>query len=67
MYTPSEERGRGYASNLVAEVSARMLDDGAAACFLYTDLANPTSNAVYRRIGYEQVAESSMIRFGDPA
>ena len=63
VYTPPAERGRGYASNLVADVSARMLDGGAAACFLYTDLANPTSNAVYRRIGYEQVAESSMIRF----
>jgi uncharacterized protein len=58
VYTPPGERGRGYASNLVAEVSARVLDDDAAACFLYTDLANPTSNAVYRRIGYEQVDES---------
>ncbi len=65
VYTPPAERGHGYASNLVAEVSGRMLDGGAAACFLYTDLSNPTSNAVYRRIGYEQVAESSMIGFGD--
>lgn len=65
VYTPAEERGHGYASNLVGEVSAHMLDRGAAACFLYTDLANPTSNALYRRIGYEQVAESSMIRFDD--
>lgn len=64
VYTPPEERGRGYASNLVAEVSARMLDEGAEACFLYTDLQNPTSNAIYRRLGYDQVAESSMIRFG---
>ena len=67
VYTPFEERGHGYASNLVAGVSARMLADGAEACFLYTDLQNPTSNAIYRRIGYEQVAESSMVRFGDPA
>lgn len=67
VYTPSEERGRGYASNLVAEVSAGALERGAEACFLYTDLQNPTSNSIYRRIGYEQVAESSMIRFGDPA
>jgi len=67
VFTPSDERGRGYASNLVAEVSTRLLDDGAPACFLYTDLENPTSNAIYRRLGYEQVAVSSMIRFGDPA
>lgn len=67
VYTPPEERGRGYASNLVAEVSARMLDEGAEACFLYTDLQNPTSNTIYRRLGYRQVAESSIIRFGADA
>jgi predicted GNAT family acetyltransferase len=67
VYTPPEERGRGYASNLVAHVSADMLEGGAAACFLYTDLGNPTSNAIYRRIGYEQVAESSMILFDEAA
>ena len=67
VYTPPGERGHGYASNLVADVSASMLERGAAACFLYTDLGNPTSNAIYRRIGYEQVAESSMILFEDPA
>jgi GNAT superfamily N-acetyltransferase len=66
VYTPPEERGRGFASNLVAEVSTDMLERGAAACFLYTDLGNPTSNAIYRRVGYEQVAESSMILFNEP-
>ena len=65
VYTPPEHRGRGYASNLVAHVSAEMLSRGPGACFLYTDLGNPTSNAIYRRLGYEQVAESSMIAFGD--
>jgi GNAT superfamily N-acetyltransferase len=66
VYTPPDERGRGYASTLVAHVSARILDGGADACFLYTDLGNPTSNAIYRRLGYEQVAESSMIVFERP-
>lgn len=63
VYTPPEDRGHGYASNLVADVSARMLRDGADACCLFTDLGNPTSNAIYRRLGYEQIAESSMITF----
>ncbi len=63
VYTPVAERGRGYASNLVAEVSSQMLARGADACFLYTDLGNPTSNAIYRAIGYEQVAESLMVAF----
>lgn len=63
VYTPAAERGRGYASNLVAEVSSQMLERGAEACFLYTDLGNPTSNGIYQEIGYEQVAESLMIAF----
>jgi uncharacterized protein len=65
VYTPPQQRGHGFASALVADVSSRMLERGAAACYLYTDLGNPTSNAIYRRIGYRQVAESSMIVFGD--
>ena len=63
VYTPPAERARGYASNLVAEVSSQMLERGAEACFLYTDLGNPTSNGIYQEIGYEQVAESLMIAF----
>lgn len=63
VYTPPAGRGRGYASNLVAEVSEQMLSGGSEACFLYTDLGNPTSNGIYRAIGYEQVAESLMIEF----
>ena len=29
------------------------------ACFLHTDLANPTSNAIYMRIGYEWACEAA--------
>jgi predicted GNAT family acetyltransferase len=32
-------------------------------CVLYTDLANPTSNSIYRRIGYEAAAEILGYRF----
>lgn len=59
VYTPPERRRRGYATSLVAEVSARLLEGGFRRCYLFTDLANPTSNAIYRRIGYEQVCESA--------
>lgn len=58
VYTPREHRGHGYASALVARVSQEMLDAGRTFCFLYTDLANPTSNSIYRKIGYEWVCES---------
>lgn len=53
VYTPPELRGRGYATRLVAALSQSLLDAGHPACFLYTDLANPTSNSIYRAIGYE--------------
>ena len=69
VYTPPELRGRGYATALTAELSERLLDGrlfagGRRFCFLYTDLANPTSNAIYQRIGYERVCESAEIAFG---
>jgi uncharacterized protein len=63
VYTPPELRGRGYASALVAELSAELLAGGRRFCFLYTDLANPTSNRIYERIGYERVCESAEIVF----
>jgi uncharacterized protein len=69
VYTPPELRGHGYATALTAEVSQRLLDGrlfegGRRFCFLYTDLANPTANAIYERIGYVRIAESAEIVFG---
>lgn len=58
VYTPPELRGRGYASALTAHVSAEQLAAGRSFCFLYTDLANPTSNKIYADIGYERVCDS---------
>lgn len=61
VYTPKEERKKGYASNCVAALSQRMLDEAYKTTTLYTDLANPTSNKIYQEIGYEQIAESMLI------
>jgi predicted GNAT family acetyltransferase len=63
VYTPPELRGRGYATALVADLSQRLLDGGRRYCFLYTNLANPTANAIYQRIGYRRVGESAMYAF----
>lgn len=63
VYTPPEHRGKGYASHLVAAQSQWLLNSGRTFCFLYTDLANPTSNAIYQRIGYEMVAEAAEYSF----
>jgi hypothetical protein len=63
VYTPPAERGRGYASALVAAVSQAQLDAGRRFCFLYTDLANPTSNKIYQAIGYRPVTDAVRIDF----
>ncbi|KFM99289.1 acetyltransferase domain protein [Bacillus clarus] len=63
VYTPKEARKKGYASNCVAALSQRMLEEGYKTTTLYTDLANPTSNKIYQEIGYEQIGESVLIFF----
>ncbi len=65
VYTPPEKRRRGYAGAGVAALSQMLLDRGRRFCFLYTDLANPTSNHIYQEIGYHPVADSVMLRFQD--
>ena len=64
VYTPPALRGRGYASALTAALTQRLLDEGRRFCFLYTDLANPTSNSIYQRIGYEPVGDADLWTFG---
>jgi predicted GNAT family acetyltransferase len=66
VYTPPDVRRRGYASSCVAAVSRRALDGGASACMLYTDAANPTSKAIYRRVGYRPVADAAEYHFRYP-
>jgi len=63
VYTPPDLRGKGYGTAVTASVTQRMLDRGHRFCFLYTDLANPTSNEIYTSIGYERVCDSREIAF----
>ena len=63
VYTPAGLRGRGYASACVAALSQQLLDAGWEFCTLYTDLANPTSNSIYQRIGYRPVCDSNEYDF----
>ncbi|MEX1255009.1 MAG: GNAT family N-acetyltransferase [Dehalococcoidia bacterium] len=62
VYTPPANRNRGYAGACVGELSRLMLEGGRR-CMLYTDLGNPVSNSIYRRIGYRAVAEVLRYRF----
>jgi uncharacterized protein len=57
VYTPPAYRRKGYATACVAALSQKLLDEGCERCFLLTDLANPTSNHIYREIGYIPVCD----------
>jgi hypothetical protein len=63
VYTPPEHRGRGYASACVAAVSQHLLESGRGFCYLFTDLANPTSNHIYQAIGYNPVNDVDVYEF----
>lgn len=63
VYTPPEHRRHGYASAATAALSQLLLDSGRRFCFLFTDLANPTSNHIYQAIGYEPVGDVAVYRF----
>jgi GNAT superfamily N-acetyltransferase len=64
VYTPEEHRRHGYGGAVTAAVSRAALDAGAAHVVLFTDLANPTSNALYQRLGYRPVEDRVVLRFG---
>ncbi len=66
VYTPREQRGRGYASAAVGELSSRILAAGHQAC-LFTDQANPTSNKIYEALGYERVVDMAEVVVTTPA
>jgi uncharacterized protein len=63
VYTPPDLRRKGYASALVAGVSDIVLAGGKRFCYLFTDLSNPTSNKIYRDVGYELWCEAASIAF----
>jgi predicted GNAT family acetyltransferase len=63
IYTPPDQRRRGYGSAVTADLTQMLLDRGRRFCFLYTDLANPTSNSIYQQIGYRPVSDSDQWAF----
>ena len=63
VYTPPENRGKGFAGACVAALSQKLFDDGRKFCFLYTDLANPISNHVYQKMGYEPATDATVYSF----
>lgn len=61
VYTPPERRKQGLAAACVAALSQHLLDTGYRWCCLFTNLDNPTSNALYERLGY--VATETYLSF----
>jgi predicted GNAT family acetyltransferase len=67
VYTPPERRRQGYGGAATVAVSRLALDHGADEVVLFTDLANPTSNALYQRLGYRPVEDRLILEFTAPA
>ncbi|MEV0777574.1 GNAT family N-acetyltransferase [Streptomyces sp. NPDC050433] len=63
VYTPPRMRGRGYGGAVTAAVSRAASEAGAEQVLLFADMANPTSNALYRRLGYRVLTESQALTF----
>ena len=64
VYTPHELRGRGYAGAATCAASEAVRAAGAERVLLFTDLANPTSNSLYQRLGYYPVEDSLVVDLG---
>jgi GNAT superfamily N-acetyltransferase len=63
VYTPPEHRGRGYAAAVTAAAARWAQDHGARHVLLYTDLANPTTNRLYPRLGFRPRYDAVELRF----
>jgi predicted GNAT family acetyltransferase len=65
VYTPPEQRRRGYASSAVAELARHLLERGAQRCMLFTDQANPTSQRIYASVGFRPAGAWEWHEFGE--
>jgi predicted GNAT family acetyltransferase len=63
VYTPPACRRRGYARAVTVAVSQAAIDAGANDVVLFTDLANPASNALYQRLGYQPLEDRVVLEF----
>ena len=63
VYTPPQHRNKGYATSSVLVLTKKLLSDGYSFCSLYTDLANPTSNSIYTKIGYVPIGDAVAFDF----
>jgi predicted GNAT family acetyltransferase len=62
VFTPPESRRHGYAGAVTAAIS-RAARELVGEVLLFTDLSNPTSNAIYQRIGYRPVQDRLVLSY----
>lgn len=63
VFTPDSFKKKGYATQAVWHLTKDLLQQGYSFCSLYTDLANPTSNSIYKKIGYNKISDSIVYHF----
>ncbi|WP_433268863.1 GNAT family N-acetyltransferase [Actinosynnema sp. CS-041913] len=66
VYTAKEHRRRGYGAAVTSACARWALEAGAEHVVLFTDLANPTSNSIYQRIGFRPVCDAAEFVFTPP-
>ncbi|RDH76578.1 GNAT family N-acetyltransferase [Mycolicibacterium moriokaense] len=67
VFTPPGSRGHGYGSAVTAAAARLARRRGVDDVVLFADLANPTSNGIYQRIGFEAVSYSVRVSFASPS
>jgi GNAT superfamily N-acetyltransferase len=65
VYTPPGHRRRGYGAAITAACTADALARDAEHVVLFTDVENPTTNAIYEQIGFRPIADSCTVHFHD--
>jgi predicted GNAT family acetyltransferase len=65
VYTPPEHRRRGYGAAITAAITADALARDAEHVVLFTDAANPTTNAIYQQIGFRPIGDRCTVQFSD--
>ena len=63
VYTPEDHRNQGYATNCIAEVCKRSQAEGFHYLSLLADVKNPTSNSIYRKIGFKEICDYAIYDF----
>lgn len=63
VYTPPVHRRHGFGGAVTTAATQRTLDAGATEVVLFTDLSNPTSNALYPRLGYRPIEDRAVVEF----